>query len=192
MLPFIEINGEEIADSNMIIETLSKKFDKVAITACVMFAYFYEICSRTGNARRADSGSEERPARHGRHGWEPSSLVSTLALSHSSNCQISTSQFDSDRPLRVCNFKVLLLAFLCKAITHRHVLWLRPMIHWLFNTRWLKLALLPVLRSLLVLFLWIAKMKKNHEIMNALSDWGCRILEPSNESSARNYNRLCH
>ena len=29
MLPFIEMNGEEIADSNIIIETLSKKFDKV-------------------------------------------------------------------------------------------------------------------------------------------------------------------
>merc|ERR1719373_44089 len=28
MLPFIEMNGEEIADSNIIIETLSKKFDK--------------------------------------------------------------------------------------------------------------------------------------------------------------------
>merc|ERR1711915_984186 len=28
MLPFVEINGEEIADSNMIIETLSKKFEK--------------------------------------------------------------------------------------------------------------------------------------------------------------------
>merc|ERR1712012_504211 len=28
MLPLIEMNGEEIADSNMIIETLSKKFDK--------------------------------------------------------------------------------------------------------------------------------------------------------------------
>merc|ERR1712012_679487 len=28
MLPFIELNGEEIADNNMIIETLSKKFDK--------------------------------------------------------------------------------------------------------------------------------------------------------------------
>ena len=31
MLPFIELNGEEIADSNMIIETLSKKFEKVDI-----------------------------------------------------------------------------------------------------------------------------------------------------------------
>lgn len=28
MLPFVEINGDEIADSNMIIETLAKKFDK--------------------------------------------------------------------------------------------------------------------------------------------------------------------
>jgi len=28
MLPFIELNGEEIADSNIVIETLSKKFDK--------------------------------------------------------------------------------------------------------------------------------------------------------------------
>merc|ERR1719397_752297 len=28
MLPFVELNGEELADSNMIIETLAKKFDK--------------------------------------------------------------------------------------------------------------------------------------------------------------------
>merc|ERR1711892_59207 len=28
MLPFVEINGDEVADSNMIIETLAKKFDK--------------------------------------------------------------------------------------------------------------------------------------------------------------------
>jgi len=28
MLPFVEINGDEIADSNMVIETLAKKFDK--------------------------------------------------------------------------------------------------------------------------------------------------------------------
>jgi len=28
MLPFVEINGDEIADSNMVIETLTKKFDK--------------------------------------------------------------------------------------------------------------------------------------------------------------------
>merc|ERR1712013_31432 len=28
MLPFIEINGDEVADYNMIIETLAKKFDK--------------------------------------------------------------------------------------------------------------------------------------------------------------------
>ena len=33
MLPFIELNGEEIADSNMIIETLSKKFEKVDIVS---------------------------------------------------------------------------------------------------------------------------------------------------------------
>ena len=28
LLPFVEINGEELPDSNMIIETLAKKFDK--------------------------------------------------------------------------------------------------------------------------------------------------------------------
>ena len=30
MLPFIELNGEEIADSNIVIDTLSKKFEKVS------------------------------------------------------------------------------------------------------------------------------------------------------------------
>ena len=31
MLPFVELNGEEIADSEHIIDALSKKFEKVSV-----------------------------------------------------------------------------------------------------------------------------------------------------------------
>ena len=89
------------------------------------FNIFYEICSRTGNASRADSGSEERAARYGGHGWEPSSLVRSLLFLQLSNFYFAIWIWQPVWPGP--------LGFLCWMKYNKPVLWLRQMCYWLFN-----------------------------------------------------------
>ena len=67
-MPFIEMNGEEIADSNIIIDTLSKKFEKVNTTDYYVAAQVCSLNNVSGDASSVDSGPEECSARYDRHG----------------------------------------------------------------------------------------------------------------------------